>query len=461
MGGRRVGWRVVAAGAVFLGSLAVLAASSTLALSRTGEDLAAQEQLRSAAGELAAAGADLLTESSAERGALLPEPANRRLAAAAGRVLAAYPGVEGGFYLAGSDQFAGTVGPDPGPAGPHGPAAGRRDPPPRETPYIRRMAHDALTTPAGGPPLSVVRDVGPSRVAVTAAPVGDDRPARAAVWVMIRLTGPAEQRERLARLQLATGLSLGGILLALGLVVFIRREERRRDALRDELRKAEHLAGLGRLLAGVAHEVRTPLTAIRSTVQLWERLPDHARTPESLAAVLGAVDRLNDLVGRLLLFARSGHEDRRPVDLNAVAAETAELLRAQADVQRVEVACDPAKDLPPVAGAAQALRQLVLNLAANALQATPAGGRLTIRTRGLPGRRVELAVSDTGPGVPAGLRDRVFEPFFTTRPDGTGLGLALCREVARQHGGDVTLGPPAGGGATFRLTLPADGETTP
>src|SRR5579883_2409424 len=213
MGGRRVGWRAVAAGAVFLGSLAVLAASSTLALSRTGEDLAAQERLRAAAGELAAAGGALPPEvrPPADREAILPEPANRRLAAAVGQVLAAYPGVEGGFYLAESDQFAGTVGPDAKPAGETGPAAGRRDPPPRETPYIRRMARDALNTPAGGPPLSVVRDVGPSRVAVTTAPVGDDRPARAAVWVMIRLTGPAEQRQQLARLQLATGLSLGGI----------------------------------------------------------------------------------------------------------------------------------------------------------------------------------------------------------------------------------------------------------
>ena len=147
----------------------------------------------------------------------------------------------------------------------------------------------------------------------------------------------------------------------------------------------------------------------------------------------------------------------RAVDLNAITAETLELVRAGADAQGVVIESEFAPDLPPVSGAAQALGQVVLNLVTNALHAMPAGGRLLCRTVTLPGGRVELAVSDTGPGVPAEARERLFEPFFTTRPDGTGLGLALCREVARQHGGDVTLDPPGGAGATFRLTLPTGG----
>ncbi len=236
----------------------------------------------------------------------------------------------------------------------------------------------------------------------------------------------------------------------------MRRQARRQTELRDELRKAEHLAALGRLLAGVAHEVRNPLAGIRSTVQLWERLPEEARTPASITAVVRAVDRLDELVGRLLLFARAGHEVRRTTDLNAVVAETLELLRAQLAEHGAVCETDLAPGLPPVSAAGQALRQVVLNLIANALHAIPAGGRVICRTRLLPVEQVELAVADNGPGVPEADHDRVFEPFYTTRPTGTGLGLALCREVARQHGGDVTLDPPSPvPGATFRLVLPA------
>ncbi|MBP3956196.1 hypothetical protein J8F10_12970 [Gemmata sp. G18] len=489
-----MGWaRVTVVVVVFAVSLAALAASSALALWGGADELAARDQLRAAATELGAAARGPVHElPTDDAGSVVPEPDTRRLTEIARRVLTNYPGTEGGFYFVRSDQFAGTVvsgaGPEPpvtdrkgaektghepkadqkkggkkdgdkkGGTRPDAPGAPvRRDPPPLEAPSIRQQCREVAGTEPGWPPVVEVRDVGPSRVAVAALAVGDERPARAAVWVMVRLTGPEQQKARLARLQAATGLSLGGVVLALGLTgglaASLRREARRRAALGDELRKAEHLAILGRLLAGVAHEVRTPLTAIRSTVQLWERLPAQARTPESLAAVVGSVDRLNELVGRLLLFARAGHESYRSVGFNAVTAEVLELVRARADAQGVTIEADLAPDLPPVPGAAQAIGQVVLNLVTNALQAMPGGGRLTCRTRAARGR-VELAVSDTGPGVAPDARDRVFEPFFTTRSDGTGLGLALCREVARQHGGDVALDPAGGPGATFRFTLP-------
>jgi two-component system, NtrC family, sensor histidine kinase HydH len=484
--------RLVVVVLVFVVSLAVLAASSALALWDSTDEFAIRDQLRTAVADLAVAANEPAARLPPDQpGSVLPEPDNRRLADVGRRVLAKYPGVEGGFYLTRSDQFAGVIGSNPAPtpnatddrkgfekdtdkkkgdkkavekreAGASDVVAGRREPPPLETPSIRQQCREAAHAEPGSLPIVELRDVGPSRVAVATVAVGEDRPSHLVLWVMVRLTGPQQQKAHLVRLQLATALSLGGVLLALalavGLVASLRSEAKRRVALGDELRKAEHLAALGRLLAGVAHEVRNPLTAIRSTVQLWERLPAEARTPESLAAVVGSVDRLNELVGRLLLFARAGHEVRRPVDLNAVVAETLELVRARADAQGVEIESDLTPGLPPVPGAVQAIGQVVLNLVTNALQAMLGGGRLTCRTRLLPGDRVELMVSDAGPGVPAEARDRVFEPFFTTRPEGTGLGLALCREVARQHGGDVILDPSTGSGATFRLTLQAGGE---
>jgi signal transduction histidine kinase len=495
------GARVVFVALVFVVSLAALTASSALTIWGTTDEVAARDQLLSAATDLAAVAQELTIGLEDHPGRVLSEHDNRRLAEAARRGLLNHPGTEGGFYLVRSDQFAGAVRSgsespeplldepggklmeskraekkgdrkkdrkddkkaglkkdyDPKEGGSRIVGTGRREPPPLETPAIREQCRLAANAEAGSPPVIEVRDVGPSRVAVATAAIGDERPARAAVWVMIRLTGPEQQKARLERLQLATGFSLGGVVLALclaaGLVASLRREGQRREALGNELRKAEHLAALGRLLAGVAHEIRNPLTAIRSTVQLWERLPAESRTPESLAAVVGSVDRLNELVGRLLLFARAGHEVRRPVDLNSLVAETLELVRARADAQGVTLVSDLSPGLPPVSGAAQAISQVVLNLVTNALQMMPSGGSLVCETRAVSGGRVELAVRDTGPGVPTDVRDRVFEPFFTTRPDGTGLGLALCREVARQHGGDVTLDPAYGPGATFRLTL--------
>jgi signal transduction histidine kinase len=318
---------------------------------------------------------------------------------------------------------------------------------------------ESLTQPVGSPPSVEVRDVDPSRVAIAADAVGDKRPARLAVWVMRRITSPEQQREQLRRYQVSAGVALGGIGLSAvlmgSLVRTLRRERQQRENLSEELRRAENLASLGRLLAGVAHEVRNPLAALRSTVQLWQRLPDRARTPESMDAVVRSVDRLNDLVSRLLYFARSGHDARQPVDLNSIVREAVELMRAQADGQQVTLHADLDPDLPPLAGSAQALQQVVLNLTANALQAMPDGGRLEFHTRWLAGEEVaELRVRDTGPGVTADARARLFEPFFTTRAEGTGLGLALCREIVRQHGGSIELADGKGPGAEFVIRLP-------
>jgi two-component system sensor histidine kinase HydH len=469
-------------GLVFLASLATLVASTTIALWDTTNEFEVRDRLLAAADQLSGAASEAVARLPPDKpGIVLPEAENRQLAAVVRSCLGQFPGAEGGFYLVASDQFVGTLvtspeletsGPEQGKQGKSekkadkkkwdkketpGPTL-RRDPPPKETDSIRNQVRLALSQPSGSSPLVEIRDIGPSRVAVATVAVGEERPARVGLWIMVRLTGPEQQKARLGRLQLATGLSLLGILLALGLTIglgrSLRNETRRQQALRDELAKAEYLASLGRLLAGVAHEVRNPLTAIRSTIQLWERLPESARTPESLAAVVKAVDRLNELVGRLLLFARAGHESRRPIDLNAIVVETLELIRARADAQRIVIETDLEPGLPKIDGSAQALSQVVLNLTSNALQAMPNGGRLICRTQILPAKRIELTISDSGPGVPEEARERIFEPFFTTRADGTGLGLALCRELAHQHGGDVTLDPVSTSGATFRLSLP-------
>lgn len=245
--------------------------------------------------------------------------------------------------------------------------------------------------------------------------------------------------------------------LAIALVSYVYHLIRRYAALQQRAaQRAEHLAVLGKLLAGVAHEVRNPLAGIRSTIQLWERLPDTARTPDSLQAVVQGVDRLNEIVSRLLLFSRMGDNDeRRPVDINSVLTETLNLMEAQAASQSVAIERDFEPNLPNVSGSASALRQVFLNLATNALQAMPQGGRLLCHTRyEAQERTVEIHFTDTGPGIPPNIRKNLFEPFFTTRPDGTGLGLALCREFILQHGGQIRV-DPGQPGVTFRVIFPS------
>jgi signal transduction histidine kinase len=284
---------------------------------------------------------------------------------------------------------------------------------------------------------------------------------------MYRLTKPEDLGSQVFRYQLSTGLALGGIALAVVLTANLARtlrhhridEERLRqeqEKLREELRRSEHLASLGKLLAGVAHEIRNPLAGIRSTVQLWERLPDTTRTPSSMNAVIQAVDRLNAIVTRLLYFARADGAERESVSINPMILETLELLSAQSSAQGVTLEHPLQDGLPAVLGSANALRQVFLNLATNALQAMPGGGCLRVGTRLLCEKhQVEICFVDTGTGITPEDLPHVFDPFYTTRPEGTGLGLALCQEIVQQHGGKIELTSSVGVGSSFRVLLPA------
>ena len=175
-----------------------------------------------------------------------------------------------------------------------------------------------------------------------------------------------------------------------------------------------------------------------------------------MTAVIGAVDQLDALVAQLLHFSRADGGERHPVDLGRLVAESLDLVQARAAGQGVTLERDLKPDLPPVPGAVNALRQVALNLLANALQAMPRGGRLRCSTRDRPSEgAIELRVEDTGHGIAEADRPRLFEPFFTTRPAGTGLGLALCREIVLGHGGRIELESSGPCGSVFLVVLPA------
>ena len=230
--------------------------------------------------------------------------------------------------------------------------------------------------------------------------------------------------------------------------------ERDLDAV---LARHQRLAALGEMAATLAHQIRTPLSSAllyASNAANVALAPE--RRDELLGRAIGCLHNLEQLVSDMLGFARGATASDAPVAVADIAMAVANSIPALVrDGQRLTVGTPPASAV--VCGSREALVGAVLNLVTNALQAAGPKARVDAAFR-LDGRNAEIAVADNGPGVPAALRQRIFEPFFTSRPDGTGLGLAVVRSVAEAHGGDVRLhsgdGPDSTDGAHFVLRLP-------
>ena len=228
----------------------------------------------------------------------------------------------------------------------------------------------------------------------------------------------------------------------------------------DRLHRAERLAAVGQLAAGVAHEIRNPLTAIRSTMQyLLGGLDPGGPKHQLLEDVLSEVDRINATVGGLLSLSRSGELRKTEIDLLEPLGQAVKLVQSQAEEQGVEISSGIGGNGLRVLADAGQLRQVFLNLLINALQACPKGGRISVGvTRPHLGAQetpwVQVQIEDTGPGIsPEDLR-KAFDPFFTTKRDGTGLGLAICHGIVEQHEGEIQLTSEAGKGTTASIRLP-------
>jgi signal transduction histidine kinase len=284
------------------------------------------------------------------------------------------------------------------------------------------------------------------------------------------LTFEASGRDVTAAVWLYLALSFGGLGYLVGWLVELRRRERAAveeartqtealDRARLGLAQSEKLAALGQLSASISHEVRNPLAILRSTIQNMEE--DAANAGEvrrSCAFLREEIDRLGRVTASILGFAR-------PLDPRLVVVRAGELLErvrllAPLEVREKALTLE-ARDR---SGAAtieadpDLLTQALLGLVANAAQAAPAGSVVTLEAREADGE-VVLSVLDGGPGVAPADRERIFEPFFSTRPEGHGLGLAVVRQIARAHGALVRVGDAAGGGACFSIALPRRGAT--
>jgi len=229
-----------------------------------------------------------------------------------------------------------------------------------------------------------------------------------------------------------------------------------------QLIQSARLAAVGELAAGVAHELNNPLTSVLGFAELLleETVPE-APAHQDLRTIAAEARRARGIVRRLLDFARQSRPERRPADISQVLQQTLAVAWHLLETSGVTLEQTYDSAVGPFSMDAGQMQQVFLNLISNALQAMPEGGRLSIRTA-LAGNEVAVSVSDTGEGIPADLQERIFTPFFTTRPSGTGLGLSVSLGIVQEHGGRIGVESEPGRGSTFTVWLPleqAAGET--
>jgi two-component system sensor histidine kinase PilS (NtrC family) len=221
--------------------------------------------------------------------------------------------------------------------------------------------------------------------------------------------------------------------------------------MQAEVQRAERLASIGRLAAGIAHEIRNPLASISGSIQMLT--PGADEDSRRLMDIAGReVDRLNRLITDLLDYARPRNEERSDLDLGQQAAEIVHAFQ-QERREGISVTVDAPAGGVPLQAAPGQLRQVLWNLIRNAAEVMPAGGPIAVRVR-REGDRATLSVSDRGPGIPSDRVERIFEPFYSTKPGGTGLGLATVARIVADHAGTIDVDSPPGAGATFTIRLP-------
>lgn len=238
--------------------------------------------------------------------------------------------------------------------------------------------------------------------------------------------------------------------------------------LEAQLRRSDRLAALGTLAAGLAHEIKNPLTSVRTFTRLVPRKFTDDRFRLTFERVVPReLERINEIVERLLELARPRRLKLTQVHLPALLERTLDLYGGQIETKQIAVQREYDGDIPSIQADSEHLYQALLNLVGNALEAMGPGGRLTLRagwseekdwlssSPRSPRRSITVEIEDTGTGVLGSDADKIFNPFFTTKDGGTGLGLALAHKIIEDHGGTITFRSSPGVGTTFRLLLPA------
>jgi signal transduction histidine kinase len=252
------------------------------------------------------------------------------------------------------------------------------------------------------------------------------------------------------------------ILLAMQDITALRHAMAERQRVEREAQRVQHFALLGRLAAGLSHEIRNPLGAIFLHVDLLEeelRQPSAASAAEMAQAfteIKAQLARLDELVQDYLSLVRIGMAQLVPEDLRTFVTQWAQEMTSTLAAHGITLQLDAPAELGMVALHKNTFRRVLLNLVQNAIEAMPQGGTLTLRGR-RQAATVQLDIRDTGIGIPVEHSPRIFEPLHTTKPGGTGMGLYIVQEVVAAHGGQVAMQSTVGAGTTFTLTLPLAG----
>jgi PAS domain S-box-containing protein len=241
-------------------------------------------------------------------------------------------------------------------------------------------------------------------------------------------------------------------------LVAVGRDLTERRQLEAQLFQSAKMASLGVMAGGIAHELRNPLGVASAAAQLLLRESEDRDFARICAQkIYDGIKRASGIIESLLRFARPSSNRFDNLEMADVLTDMMALMGHQANLQQVEVTSDIAPDLPLIHGDRSALQQVFSNLFLNGCQAMPDGGRLHLRAYALPGEpRLTVEISDTGAGIPAEHLGKVFDPFFTTRPagQGVGLGLTITYSILQQHGGDIEVHSRVGSGTTFTVRLP-------
>lgn len=295
-------------------------------------------------------------------------------------------------------------------------------------------------------------------------------------WLLVILEDPEEELAPLLRARsLVVSVVLVGVLLIVSGTIFVARAitaqlikaDRERALLDSNLVQSSKMAALGKLAAGIAHEVNNPLAVIKEKAG-WIRdllseediaaSKNFREFEDAVKKIEYHVDRARKVTHRLLGFARRMEPVQETVDVNRVLEETAGFLENEARFRNIELRKELLEDLPPIHSDSAQLQQVFLNILENAIDAVGKDGTITIRTAySSQLKEVTATISDTGPGIPKEMLDRIFDPFFTTKPggEGTGLGLSVSYSIVEKLGGRITVESQEGKGATFTIHLPA------